>query len=63
MAKNKDSKQNDSSAHPPGWPGIPGRSEEHERSPKEEGTREAQPSGVTESQRGLEREQHQVERK
>lgn len=62
MANKKDKGIDHSAAHPQGWPGIPGRSEEHERTP-EGAPREAQNAGVTEAQRGLEREQHEVERK
>ncbi len=36
-------------AHPPGWPGIPGRSQEHEENSERS-------SDVTEQQRQLERE-------
>jgi hypothetical protein len=42
----------DSSANPPGWPGMDGRSKEHE-STEEGETRKG--SDVTESQRELER--------
>ena len=41
-----------SAAHPKDWPGIPGRSEEHEREPQ---TRQGGSSDVTEQQRELER--------
>jgi len=60
MARIKGGKSEQSAAHPKGWPGIPGRSQEHERMP--EGTsREAGASDVTEAQRTLEREQHRRE--
>lgn len=63
MAKREGKGETDhSAAHPKGWPGIPGRSEEHEGHP-ESPRREAKDADVTEQQRRLEREQHDVERK
>ncbi len=45
-----------SSATPPNWPGIPGRSAEHERSPDSPDRRDKD-ADVTEQQRELERQQ------
>lgn len=55
-------KTNHSSAHPTSWPGIKGRSEEHEGHPDSpaQGDRDAE---VTEQQRRLEQAQREVERK
>jgi hypothetical protein len=43
-----------SSAHPKDWPGIPGRSSEHEVEPA--GRKASDQADVTEAQRDLERE-------
>jgi hypothetical protein len=43
--------------HPDPWPGIKGRSEEHETE-LPTGTRRAEQAGVTEAQRKLEHEMH-----
>lgn len=51
----KQEAQEQRSASPEGWPGIPGRSAEHERKP-ESPAPEHEDAEVTEAQRELERE-------
>lgn len=54
MATQKDNekkvKKEDSAAHPPGWPNMPGRSEDHERH-----AGQGRDADVTEQQRDLEK--------
>lgn len=51
----REAPEDQSSAHPPNWPGIPGRSEQREGSARE--------AEVTESQRELEEEVHHAQRR
>ncbi len=54
MAEQKNDGADRSSAHPENWPGIPGRSAEHERAP-DVPRHDHPPAQVTEEQRELER--------
>ncbi len=56
MAELPTPQSDSSSAHPPGWPGIPGRSAEQERSPQGGTVPTSTPAKVTEAQRALEKE-------
>lgn len=51
----EESERDQSSAHPEGWPGIPGRSQEHEASPEGQAPKKGD-AEVTEAQRSLERD-------
>ena len=51
MVDNPRKDEEEPSSYPPGWPGIPGRSREHESHPETQPGRQAADAQVTESQR------------